>query len=100
MCLFALQQEEKEAGFCIKLNGKRRWRRCPRLTANPKTQTVPLEAAGRILIETVCARFAMPPFPQSPFDGFAVNAGALPGTFPISVRRLVWQFPEKLCNFT
>lgn len=56
-----------------------------RLTATPKTRTVPLEeAAGRILAETVCARFAMPPFPKSPFDGFAVNAGTLPGTFPIS----------------
>lgn len=55
------------------------------LPVTPRVETVPLEAAlGRVLAEDVCAAFPMPPFPKSPFDGFALDAAHAPGTLPVS----------------
>ena len=56
-----------------------------RLDAEPDRELVPLEKAmGRILAEDIHAVFPMPPFDKSPFDGFAMNAGDVPGTLPIA----------------
>src|SRR5678815_2737023 len=46
----------------------------------PATEQIPaLEAAGRVLAETVFADRDYPPFPRAARDGFAVRAADVPG---------------------
>ena len=50
-------------------------------------ETVPVwEAAGRVTSEPARAVVALPPFPSSAMDGFALRAADLPGTLPIVER--------------
>src|SRR5438067_60001 len=50
-------------------------------------ETVPVwEAAGRVTSEPARAVVALPPFPSSAMDGFAVRAADLPGTLPVVER--------------
>src|SRR4051794_12543113 len=50
-------------------------------------ETVPLaEAAGRVLAADAPAAVALPPFPSSAMDGFAVRAGDTPGRLPVTER--------------
>ncbi|HXF97358.1 MAG TPA: hypothetical protein VNJ46_01965, partial [Gaiellaceae bacterium] len=47
-------------------------------------ERVPLErAAGRVLAEDARALVALPPFPSSAMDGYAVRAADTPGTLPL-----------------
>ena len=48
------------------------------------TERVPLEAAiGRVLAEDVISAHALPPWPASAMDGFAVRAADLPGVLSV-----------------
>ena len=50
-------------------------------------ETVPVwEVAGRVTSEPARAVVALPPFPSSAMDGFALRAADLPGTLPIVER--------------
>ena len=50
-------------------------------------ETVPVwEAAGRVTSEPARAVVALPPFPSSAMDGFALRAADLPGTLPVVER--------------
>ncbi|MCR5138270.1 MAG: molybdopterin molybdotransferase MoeA [Oscillospiraceae bacterium] len=49
-----------------------------------QTVSIPIdEALWHILAEDLYARFPMPPFDKSPFDGFAFRAADVPGTLTI-----------------
>jgi molybdopterin molybdotransferase len=51
--------------------------------ASPKTEIIPtLEALGRILSQPVHAKEALPPFPRSTVDGYAVRAADTYGASP------------------
>lgn len=46
------------------------------LPAAPRTCTVPLfSALGRVLAQPITARIDVPPFPRSPYDGYALRSG-------------------------
>ena len=55
-------------------------------------ETLPLEiCAGRVLAETVSARYSVPPFDRSPYDGYAFRAADSAGasrTSPVTLRVL------------
>ncbi len=49
-------------------------------TAPQEPQEIPIEdACGMVLAETVCAGIAVPPYPKSAMDGYAVRAADLEG---------------------
>lgn len=54
-----------------------------------KPETIPLsQAAGRILAQPQRARWAMPPFDRSPYDGYAFQSGDTQGKLPVTLRVL------------
>jgi len=53
---------------------------CGRISGISDTEVCSLEnICGRILAEDVCAKYDQPPFPRSPFDGYAVRSADTKG---------------------